>query len=91
MDFDKFSFYVGNFIKYYKLELFCSALLFDVVPELDEYRPSSFTLKIGPTTYESSFKYMEDSCFENEVEIEGHYVDLEILYNNYKKCKVHLT
>ncbi|XP_025268661.1 neprilysin-2-like isoform X1 [Camponotus floridanus] len=65
-----------------------SALLFDVVPELDEYRPNSFTLKIGPTTYESPFKYMEeDPCFESDIETEGHYVDLEILYNNYKRCK----
>ncbi|KMQ97773.1 endothelin-converting enzyme 2 [Lasius niger] len=70
-----------------QLMLHHSALLFDVVPELDEYRPSSFTLKIGPTTYESPFKHMEDPCSENEIEMEGHYVDLEILYNNYKRCK----
>ncbi|XP_029164653.1 endothelin-converting enzyme 2-like [Nylanderia fulva] len=68
-----------------QLMLHHNALLFDVVPELDEYRPSNFTLKIGPTTYESPFKYMEDSC--SEIETEGNYVDLEILYNNYQKCK----
>jgi len=78
---------------YHKLELFRSALLFDVVPELDEYRPNSFTLKIGPTTYESPFKaeYVEDPCLEDKFETKGQYVDLEILYNNYKRCKVQIT
>ncbi|KYQ56391.1 Endothelin-converting enzyme 2 [Trachymyrmex zeteki] len=72
-----------------QLMLHHSALLFDVVPELDEYRRNNFTLKIGPTTYESPFKaeYVEDPCSENKFETEGQYVDLEILYHNYKKCK----
>ncbi|XP_011702526.1 PREDICTED: membrane metallo-endopeptidase-like 1 [Wasmannia auropunctata] len=72
-----------------QLILHHSALLFDVVPELDEYRPNSFTLKIGPTTYESPFKaeYVEDPCFKDTFETKGQHVDLEILYNNYKKCK----
>ncbi|XP_011877725.1 PREDICTED: endothelin-converting enzyme 1-like [Vollenhovia emeryi] len=66
-----------------------SALLFDVVPELNDYRPNSFTLRIGPTTYESPFKaeYAEDPCSEEKFEMKGQYVDLEILYNNYKRCK----
>ncbi|KAL6254645.1 hypothetical protein P5V15_013952 [Pogonomyrmex californicus] len=70
-----------------RLMLHHSALLFDVVPELDDHRPNSFTLKIGPTTYESPFKaeYVEDSCLEDQVEAK--YVDLEMLYNNYIKCK----
>ncbi|KAM0728001.1 Endothelin-converting enzyme 2 [Formica fusca] len=80
--------YVGFTKLLAQLMLHHSALLFDVVPELDEYRRNSFTLKIGPTTYKSPFKYMEeDPCSENEVETEGRYVDLEILYNNYKRCK----
>ncbi|KAG5326857.1 MMEL1 protein, partial [Acromyrmex heyeri] len=72
-----------------QLMLHHSALLFDVVPELDEYRRNNFTLKIGPTTYESPFKavYVEDPCFEDKFETEGQYVDLEILYHNYEKCK----
>ncbi|XP_072763378.1 endothelin-converting enzyme 2 [Anoplolepis gracilipes] len=79
--------YVGFTNLFAQLILHHSALLFDVVPALDEYHLNSFTLKIGPTTYESPFKYMEeDPCFENQIETEG-YVDLEILYNNYKKCK----
>ena len=60
------------------------------MPELDEYRRNNFTLKIGPTTYESPFKteYLEDPCSEDKFETEGQYVDLEILYHNYEKCKV---
>nr|XP_012225025.1 PREDICTED: endothelin-converting enzyme 1-like isoform X2 [Linepithema humile] len=63
-----------------------SAFLFDVVPEVDEYHPNSFTLKIGPTSYESPFKteYEEDSCFENDFKI---FVDFEALYRRYKTCK----
>ncbi|XP_077262705.1 endothelin-converting enzyme 2 isoform X1 [Temnothorax americanus] len=79
-----------NFTKLFaQLMLHHSALLFDVVPELDEYRPKIFTLKIGPTTYESPFKaeYAEDPCSEDKFEMKGQYVDLEILYNNYKSCK----
>ncbi|XP_012525662.1 neprilysin-1 [Monomorium pharaonis] len=72
-----------------QLMLHHSALLFDVVPELDEYYPNNFTLKISPTTYESPFKteHVEDPCFEDKLETKGQYVDLEILYNNYKECK----
>ncbi|XP_012058483.1 PREDICTED: endothelin-converting enzyme 1-like [Atta cephalotes] len=72
-----------------QLILHHSALLFDVVPELDEYRRNNFTLKIGPTTYESPFKteYLEDPCSEDKFETERQYVDLEILYHNYEKCK----
>ncbi|XP_050461245.1 neprilysin-2-like [Cataglyphis hispanica] len=82
----------SNYINFTKLLaqliLHHSALLFDVVPELDEYRPNSFTLKIGPTTYKSPFNYMEeDPCFKSEIEMEEQFVDLEILYNNYKRCK----
>lgn len=63
------------------------------MPELDEYRPNSFTLKIGPTTYESPFKaeYMEDLCSEDKFETKERYVDLEILYNNYTRCKVRIA
>ncbi|XP_011156691.2 endothelin-converting enzyme 2 isoform X1 [Solenopsis invicta] len=72
-----------------RLILHHSAILFDVVPELDEYRPNSFTLKISPTTYESPFKTedTEDPCSEDELDTKGQYVDLEIMYNNYKRCK----
>ncbi|EGI59230.1 PREDICTED: membrane metallo-endopeptidase-like 1 [Acromyrmex echinatior] len=81
--------YAGFTNLFAQLMLHHSALLFDVVPELDEYRRNNFTLKIGPTTYESPFKatYVEDPCFEDTFEAEGQYVDLEILYHNYEKCK----
>ncbi|KYN15849.1 PREDICTED: membrane metallo-endopeptidase-like 1 [Trachymyrmex cornetzi] len=81
--------YMGFTNLFAQLMLHHSALLFDVVPELDEYRRNNFTLKIGPTTYESPFKveYVEDPCSEDTFETEGQYVDLEILYHNYEKCK----
>ncbi|KYN44453.1 Endothelin-converting enzyme 2 [Trachymyrmex septentrionalis] len=82
--------YVVSFTNLFaQLMLHHSALLFDVVPELDEYRPNNFTLKIGPMTYESPFKaeHVEDPCSEDKFETEGQYVNLEILYHNYEKCK----
>ncbi|KAL0104924.1 hypothetical protein PUN28_016520 [Cardiocondyla obscurior] len=80
----------GGFTKLFaELILHHSALLFDVVPEMDEYRPKSFTLKIGPSTYESPFKeeFEEDLCSNDKHETKRQYVDLKNLYNNYKRCK----
>ncbi|RLU21087.1 hypothetical protein DMN91_007703, partial [Ooceraea biroi] len=74
----------------HKPGLFYSALLFDVVPELDEqYSPNTFTLKIGPAMYENPFmgEHVEDPCSEDEFGTQEHYVDLQALYNNYKRCK----
>jgi len=70
--------------------LFYSALLFDIVPVLDEYSPNNYTLKIGPVMHESSFmkEHVEDPCSEDEFEIKEYHVDLQVLYNNYKRCKV---
>jgi len=62
------------------------------VPVLDEYSPNNYTLKIGPVMYEGSFmrEHVEDPCSEDEsmFETEEYYVDLQVLYNNYKRCKV---
>lgn len=68
-----------------------SAFLFDIVPELDEYHPDSLTLKIGPTIYESPFdtRYMENpECSEDDFDRKEQYLDLQVLYENYKRCKV---
>jgi hypothetical protein len=62
------------------------------VPVLDENSSNNYTLKIGPVMYETSFmrEHVEDPCSEDEsmFEIEEYYVDLQFLYNNYKRCKV---
>ncbi|XP_020300189.1 neprilysin-2-like isoform X3 [Pseudomyrmex gracilis] len=76
-----------------KLILHHSAFLFDVVPEVDEYRPNSLTLKIGPVMFEQyenpfSTGYMDYfKCSENEFDREEQYVNLQVLYENYEKCK----
>lgn len=65
----------------------CSALLFDIVPKFDEYRP---ILQINRPKYKSPFmtEHADDLCFEDEFETEQQYVDLEALYASYKKCNV---
>ncbi|XP_034175923.2 endothelin-converting enzyme homolog [Osmia lignaria lignaria] len=72
-----------------KLLLQNSALLFDLSPDLDEYSPKHFTLKIGPTTYKNPFEIEEsdDPCYASEFEREQETVDLGKLYNEYKACK----
>ncbi|XP_014481809.1 PREDICTED: uncharacterized protein LOC106748107 [Dinoponera quadriceps] len=72
-----------------QLILHHSALLFDIVPKFDEFHPAHFTLQISLPKYESPFmtEHADDLCSEDELETEEHYVDLEALYGNYKKCK----
>ncbi|XP_068965497.1 neprilysin-1-like [Bombus flavifrons] len=66
-----------------------STLLFDIVPDLDEYSPT-FTLKISPTTYDDLFEIDENNepCYANKFERENETVNLEELYMEYKTCKV---
>ncbi|XP_016907913.2 membrane metallo-endopeptidase-like 1 isoform X3 [Apis cerana] len=70
-----------------------SALLFDIVPDLDEYSPKQFTLKIGPTTYSNPFEIEEtnDPCYADQLEREKETVDLGKLYREYKTCKKNTT
>ncbi|XP_031365537.1 neprilysin-3-like isoform X2 [Apis dorsata] len=66
-----------------------SVLLFDIAPDLDEYSPKQFTLKIGPTTYSNPFEIEEtnDPCYADQLEREKETVDLGKLYKEYKTCK----
>lgn len=67
-------------------------LLFDISPDVNEYRPNEFTFKIGPTIYEDPFETSEerDPCFANELKREAEHVDLGELYKEYKTCKVRI-
>ncbi|XP_060815652.1 neprilysin-1-like [Bombus pascuorum] len=66
-----------------------SALLFDIVPDLNEYS-STFTLKISPTTYDDLFEIDENNelCYANKLKRENETVNLEELYTEYETCKV---
>ncbi|XP_076634122.1 endothelin-converting enzyme 1 isoform X2 [Colletes latitarsis] len=67
-----------------------SALLFDIAPDLNEYSPKVFTLKIGPATLKNPFETEEtedDPCYANRYERDQETVDLGKLYREYKTCK----
>ncbi|XP_071876239.1 neprilysin-1 [Bombus fervidus] len=66
-----------------------STLLFDIVPDLNEYS-STFTLKISPTTYDNLFEIDENNelCYANKLKRENETVNLEELYTEYETCKV---
>ncbi|CAK9814996.1 nep-2 [Anthophora plagiata] len=74
-----------------KLLLNNRALLFDVTPDLDEYSPEQFTLRIGPTMDNDLFDTKkfetDDPCYASQFEREEETVDLEELYTEYKTCK----
>lgn len=69
---------------------FYSALLFDVAPDLNEYDPKFFTLRIGPTIYNSPFNADsgDDPCYDtSRFKREDRTVNLKTLYADYKTCK----
>ncbi|CAL7935926.1 unnamed protein product [Xylocopa violacea] len=73
-----------------KLLLYNSPLLFDVTPDLDEFYPKQFTLKIGPTTINNPFDTdeMSDPCHTEQFDREkNNDVDLKELYRKYIQCK----
>ncbi|XP_017878530.1 endothelin-converting enzyme homolog [Ceratina calcarata] len=73
-----------------KLLSYNSALLFDVAPDLDEYQPKLFTIRIGPTIHGSPFNTdpSDDPCYDaSKFEMESKTVYLQDLYAHYKTCK----
>ncbi|XP_017792821.1 PREDICTED: neprilysin-2-like [Habropoda laboriosa] len=74
-----------------KLLLNNRALLFDVTPDLDEYSPKQFTLKIGPTMNNNPFNAnkfnTDDPCYASQFEREKEEVNLNQLYTDYETCK----
>ncbi|KAK2580040.1 hypothetical protein KPH14_012326 [Odynerus spinipes] len=82
----------GNFTSLYAaLLLSYSPLLFDVAPDLDEYNPNLYTIRIGPVLQKNLLDSENINCHADEIETQKAFVDLESIYNSYTKCKENNT
>ncbi|XP_043285626.1 endothelin-converting enzyme 1-like [Venturia canescens] len=69
--------------------LYNSPLLFDIVPDVNEKNPQTFTLKIGPAIDENPFQslHAQNQCQDEKFKLQQEHVDLDQLYESYKTCK----